>query len=181
MPKAKPLDRTELLNRIKDLRKKCDEENTQRFHIERSTEYQASEADIADTQRSINDLNQEIAATRTRQAEMLASIPSHADELFEAKMQLMELMRLEQVEGYNADGIVILGKFSQKKSVDTKKLYEKVLQGDAEEFYKLSTVSQDALKEYAKDHPNASKELLSCIKLDSRDLVDVVITLPDAQ
>lgn len=150
-----------------------------RLDIERSKDYQAAQKDIEQTEASVRDLLKEIAATRARQQEMLATVSDSRPALEEAKRMLIELMKIEGVEGYAEDWISAVGKFSEKKGVDGRRLMQ-VLGGDIDEFLRLAQPTQKAIKMYADEHIELRKPLMACIKLESRELVDVEIQLPEA-
>lgn len=178
MPKPKPVSRQTLLMRIKELKEDCELEAMKRLDVERSKDYRAAQEDIEQTEASIRDLQTEVAQTRARQQEMLAVISDARPSLQEAKLALIELMKLEGVEGYAEDWISAVGKFSEKKTVDGMKLMQ-VLGGDVEEFVRLAKPTQAAIKAYAQEHEDIKKHLLSCIRLESRELVDVDIQIPE--
>ena len=179
MPKPKPTTRADLLMRIKMLKQDCDAESMHRMDIERGADYQAAQQDIEATETTIRELQTEVSATRARQQEMLSVVSDARPALEEAKRQLIELMILEGVEGYAEDWISATGKFSEKKTVDGMKLMQ-VLGGDVEEFVRLAKPTQAAIKAYAQEHEDIKKHLLGCIRLESRELVDVDIQIPDA-
>ncbi len=180
MPKIpKPLSREDLLIKIKMLKQDCDEESLKRMDIERSKDFQAAQVDIEATEATVRDLISEITAIKERQKEMLAVVSDARPALEEAKRLLIEVMKLEGVDGYTEDWISAVGKFSEKKTVDGMRLM-KVLGGDIEEFVRIVKPTQKAVKEYAMEHEDIKKQLFACIKLESRELVDVDIQIPDA-
>lgn len=182
MPRAKPITKDDLLQRIKMLRQDCDKEAMHRMDIERSPDYRAAQQDIEDTERTIRDLQTEITATRARQTEMLSVVSDSRPALEEAKRALMQIMEAEGVEGYVEDWISVSGKWSERRSVDGKKLLT-VLGGDIDTFVSIVKPTQKSVKQYADEvgEPALKKQLMSCIKLESRELVDVDIQLPDAE
>lgn len=172
--------REEILTRIKELAENIVHEDAQCAEIRRSPEYQAAEADLQENENAVRELVQEGSELRTRMNEMTAAVPDSRVALTEAKQELIRLMQLEGVEGYTEDWIIATGKWSEKKSVDGRRLLE-VLDGDIDEFTKLAKPTQKSVTELAKERPELKKALLGCIKLESRDLVDVEIQFPEIQ
>lgn len=175
----KPYTRQTLLEEIKTIKTACDKEELERYEVTRTKDYQAAEADAAGVEATIRDLGAELTATRERQREMLAIVPDSRPKLEEAKAMLMQIMEAEGVEGYVEDWISVSGKFSEKKTVDGNKLLT-VLGGDIDEFTRLVKPSQKAVKDYAQERPDMKRALLSCITLESRELVGVEISIPEA-
>lgn len=174
-----PITRQAILEEIKAVKTACDKEELERFDVTRSKDYQAAEADAESVEATMRDLATELTATRERQREMLAVVPDSRPLLEEAKRMLMDIMQAEGVEGYVEDWISVSGKFSEKKTVDGRKLLT-VLDGDIDEFTRLVKPSQKAIKDYAMERPDMKRALLSCITLESRELVGVDISLPEA-
>lgn len=180
MDTAAPLlNRQELLRQLSTLKTQCDHEAVERMRIQQGKDYQAADADAQDTERAIMELQQELTAIRQRQQEMFEVVHDSRGELDETKKALISLMLLEGVEGYTEDWISVSGKFSEKKSVNGRRLLE-VLQGDIDEFLRVVAPTQKAVKEYAAEHEGLKRELLKCIRLESRELVDVEISIPEA-
>lgn len=177
MNTTSPVARQDVLHRIKDLKTAIAAEEMQRHDVRQSPEYRAAEADLETNDATIRELAAEGQALRERMQEMTEAVPNSTPALDEAKRALIELMQLEGVEGYNEDWITATGKWSEKKSVDGRRLLE-VLGGDIDEFTKLAKPTQKSVTELAKERPELKKALLGCIKLDSRDLVDVEIQFP---
>ncbi len=168
--------RAKLLARIKELKQQCDKETMQCFDIEKTKEYQIMEKSIESINKTIVELQEEITETRELQAKMKSKVPNSLPLLTNEKLNLMKLMNIEGVEGYEDDGISIHGKFSEKRGVDAMQLL-KVLNGDLEEFTRLVKPTQKALKDYVIEHEADKGMLLSCIKVESRELTDVDIVL----
>lgn len=174
-----PLTRQAILEEIKAIKTACDKEELERYEVTRTKDYQAAEEDAAGVEATIRDLGAELTATRERQREMLTIVPDSRPMLEDAKTMLMQIMEAEGVEGYVEDWISVSGKFSEKKTVDGNKLLT-VLGGDIDEFTRLVKPSQKAVKDYAQERPDMKRALLSCITLESRELVGVDISIPDA-
>ena len=174
-----PITRQKILEEIKAVKTACDKEELERYEVTRTKDYQAAEADAASIDATLRDLGAELTATRERQREMLLVVPNSTPKLEELKSMLMEVMQAEGVEGYVEDWISVSGKFSEKKTVDGNKLLT-VLGGDIDEFTRLVKPSQKAVKDYAQERPDMKRALLSCITLESRELVGVDISIPDA-
>lgn len=175
----KPYTRQTLLEEIKAIKTACDKEELERYEVTRTKDYQAAEEDAAGVDATMRELGAELTAIRERQREMLAGVPDSRTKLEEAKIMLMQIMEAEGVEGYVEDGITVSGKWSEKKTVDGSKLLT-VLGGDIDEFTRLVKPSQKAVKDYAQERPDMKKALLSCITLESRELVGVEISIPEA-
>lgn len=175
-----PVTRQDLLVQIKQLAHCIDTEAAQRMLIERSKEFQAIQADVESTQGTIAELQKEVSALYERSAEMLRAVPDTRPQLEEAKALLVDLMKIEGVEGYNEDWISVSGRFSETRSVDGKRVLD-VLGGDIDEFVRMVKPTQKAIKEYAAEHEEIKKPLLQCIRLEGRELVGVDIQLPEAQ
>ncbi len=174
------LDRQTIINLIRTLSAQIAEEERRRSDIMRSADYKAAEEDLELVDATMRSLAEDGNEIRLRMTEMTAAIPNSKLELFDAKAKLIEIMQLEGVEGYNQNGIIVSGKFSEKKGVNGRLLLE-TLGGDIDEFVKLSKPTQASIKEYAQEHQEIKKELLGCIKIVSRDLVDVEITIPESE
>lgn len=178
MTSTSPVTRQDVLRRIKDLKTAIAAEEMQRHDVRQSPEYRAAEADLEANDATLRELAAEGQAIRARMNEMTGAVPNSTFELDEAKRSLIELMQLEGVEGYNEDWITATGRWSEKKSVNGRRLLE-ALGGDIDEFTKLAKPTQKAVKDLATERPELKKMLLGCIVLDSRDLVDVDIQIPD--
>lgn len=174
-----PITRQKILEEIKAVKTACDKEELERYEIARSKEWQAAETDAMGIEATQRELSAELNAIRERQAEMVAVVPNSRPKLEELKSMLMQIMQAEGVEGYVEDWISVSGKFSERKTVDGNKLLT-VLGGDIEEFTRLAKPSQKAVKDYAEEHHDIKRALLSCITLESRELVGVDISIPDA-
>ncbi len=148
MKATPPVTRTDILHRIKELKEQIDVEELQRHEVRQTPEYKAVEADIATNEDTMRELAQEGQALRARMQEMTAAIPNSTMELTTAKQELIALMQLEGVEGYTEDWITVSGKWSEKKSVNGRRLLE-VLGGDIDEFTKLAQPTQKAVKDMA--------------------------------
>ncbi len=170
----------DLLKAIKLVTEAIEKESMARLDIERTKDFQAIEKDIADTQATIAELQKEVSALYERGREMLAAVPDTRPKLEELKRMLIEVMKIEGMEGYNYDWITVSGKFSESRKVDGKRLLE-VLGGDIDEFVSLVKPTQKAIKDYAAEHDGMKKELLNCIRLEGRELVSVDIQLPEIQ
>ncbi len=174
------LTKDDLLKVIKKESACVETESQMRFEIERTKDYQAVSKDIEDTEATMRELLAECAVMRERQKEMLSVVKDSRPALEQAKAMLLEIMRIEGVEGYNEDWISVSGKFSETRKVDGKRLLE-VLGGDIDEFVSLVKPTQKAIKEYATEHEALKKPLLQCIRLEGRELVGLDIQLPEAQ
>lgn len=173
-----PITKDALLKEIREAKDLCNAEELLRLDVQRTKDYQAAQTDIDGIEATMRDLATELNATRERQREMLAEVPDTRPKLDELKRMLMQIMEAEGVEGYVEDWISISGKWSEKKKVDGNRLLS-VLGGDMDEFMQIAKPSQKAVKDYALERPDMKKALLSCITLDSRELVDVDISIPD--
>ena len=173
--------RQDILLEIKALHEALDVEAEHRINIERTPEYQAARDDLNTIEAVINDLQQEAMATRARMDEMKSVVNDSRPALEEVKQLLIASMRIDGVEGYAEDWISVSGKFSEKRSVDGMRLLE-TLGGDVDSFVSIVKPTQKAVKAYADElgDPVLRKKLMSCIKLESRELVDVEISLPIA-
>lgn len=172
-----PITRESLLRAVQATKAACNEEMLKRLDVEATKEYQAIQADIDGITATIQELSLELQAARLAQLEMLKAVPDSRLRLEEEKQMLMQIMETEGVEGYTEDYITVSGKFSETKKVDGKRLLS-VLGGDIDEFTRLAKPSQKAVKDYALERPDIKTPLLSCIVIDSRELVDIDINLP---
>ena len=175
-----PITRDAILKAIQATKIACNEESIKRLDVQRTKDYQAVQVDIDGIEATMRDLAQELQATRARQDEMLKAVPDSRPKLEEEKRMLMQIMEAEGVEGYVEDWISVSGKWSEKKKVDGNRLLS-VLGGDMDEFMQIAKPSQKSVKDYALERPDMKSALLSCITLESRELVDVEIQLPDAE
>jgi len=168
------ITREEALRDIAKWKKAIEEEDSLRFDVMQTKDYKAVEEDAAQLQHTIGELGNELAATTQRKLEMLQEVPDSREQLQVTKLNLIDLMNLEGVEGYTEDWISVSGKFSEKRTVNAHKLLE-TLGGDITEFCKIAIPSQKAVKDYAQEVGN--KAILTCIRLESRELTDIEITL----
>lgn len=175
-----PITRDAILKEVQAVKVACNDESIKRLDVQRTKDYEAAQADIDGIEATMRDLATELNATRERQREMLDTVPDSRPKLEELKRMLMQIMEAEGVEGYVEDWISVSGKWSEKKKVDGNRLLS-VLGGDMDEFMRIAKPSQKAIKDYALERVDLKSALLSCITLDSRELVDVEIQLPDAQ
>lgn len=63
-------------------------------------------------------------------------------------------------------------KWKEKKVVDSAAVYNVV--GDIDAFISVSSISQKDLKTYAKERKDIKKPILNCIKVISREAVDII-------
>ncbi len=170
------ITKQEILDQIKIAMQDCMNENLQRQDIKMTKEYQASQADIDQIGKAMESMAQELHAVKARQDEMLATVPDSTGKLEDLKRHLMNMMMVDGVEGYMENDITVSGKFTEKKKVDGNRLLS-VLGGDMDAFMQIVKPTQKAIKDYATERPDLKSSLLSCITLDSRELVDVDIQL----
>ena len=138
-----------------DLQKKVDAESLARAEI------QYSEPFIK--------LNQEIELAKAAQESMLSAVTDSREELQKAKDALKDAMKAQNLTAYqNA-----VAKFKERKEVNQSRLLH-VLGGDMDAYIAMSNVTQVALKDFAKKDPRKN-ELLDCIEITARELVDLEI------
>lgn len=149
----------ELCNQLAELKKTLDLEAAERAKVIASPEYQS--------------LAQRIEACMLQQNSMLSGAPDSRLEY--------EALRKRVIEEMNKEGIFAVGNVAAKwkeKSEVNKERVMTTIGGDIDQYFTLSHVTQVKLKEFAKENPEMKKELLNCIEVVSREVVDLEIQDP---
>jgi len=138
------------------LKKTLDAEDVERVRIKYGPEFIA--------------LNQHIEELTNQQAALLALVPDSRPAYDSLKQEAIDMMRREDVYAVGS----VSAKFKEKKEVNRDRLL-RALDGDLDAYIAMSNVTQVALKEHAKGNAKES-ELLDCVEVVSRDIVDLVVT-----
>jgi len=134
-----------------------DKENEEaaRKKIEQSQEFK-------DLQKKIDDLVKD-------RDYLLSKIPDSSEEFEMDKSSLLNYMNEKGIK--HLDGFEIKNRIS--KSVNTVKVLS-ALDGDLDQFFTIANVTQKALTEYGKLHPDIKKPLKDAIEIDKVTIVDIV-------
>lgn len=144
------------INRCKELQQKLRQEEQAKAAVRYSPEYQTTE--------------QQIAALKEQQDAMLAGLDDSSVALQEAKQEAMEMMRRDKLDKYED----VVAKFKENKEVNASRVLH-VLDGDIDNYVAISSITQVALKDLAKSMPDKKNDLMACIEVTSREIVDLVI------
>lgn len=108
------------------------------------------------------------------QIEKAAMVESLQDDRIESELEDLKttLFAVMEREGREVVG-KWKGKYREEKGVNKRKLLD-VLQGDLDRFFEMSSVTQVALKSFAKAEGGDRKDMLmDCIEVVSRKLIDI--------
>ncbi len=106
------------------------------------------------------DLNDEIEELKERLTKLKSPLTEKRTEL--AKLQATILAASDGRT--EIDGVIV--KYTYKSEVNKSKLIE-VLDNDLDTFMILASVTQKAVKDYAKDQPGMKKPLMGCVEVVS--------------
>lgn len=158
---ALPLYLHELLEKIRDAEEICRLEGVMRAKIEFSDAY--------------IELNRQEDLIRSKKALLLAPLSDSSARLLGLKTSLISVM---EREGREVVGDY-RGKFREKKGVNTERVFD-VLQGDMGHFLRLAKITQTDLAALASvEGGDKGDQLLDCVEVVERKLVDVVPITPD--
>jgi len=116
--------------------------------------------DIAEKIEKLENELKKLAEPLVKQIDLVRNLEK--DILIECKEQ-----GLSEYDGYEV-------KFKKTKKVDNKKLFG-VLNNDVDSFVGLATITQKALKDYAKEHKDLKGSLNGCIEVIKCDPVALII------
>lgn len=154
-----------LCEKLEQAHAKVMTEENQRREIKLSPEYK----EIVE---QMNELQEKKDALNDKLYEMIAAVPESGSEYAAIKMEVMELLKVEQREGFGN----VKAKFSTKKQVNSTTLIN-ALQGDLTQFMNLAKPTQKAVTEFAKElDPEQKKAVLNSIEVVSREMTDISIT-----
>jgi len=111
----------------------------------------------------------QIASLSGEQTELLDAVPDSTDENVMDKAELIRFMNDNQI--WELDGFAVKTRVS--KSVNTTKVLH-ALDGDLDQFFLLSNVTQKALTEYGKQHAGLKKPFRECVEIDSESVTDII-------
>lgn len=89
------------------------------------------------------------------------------ESLKDALKKLLKQLKITQVEG-------CIIKTRQRKEVNKERLF-RVMEGDIDNFLVLASITQVALKEFAKSSPALEKELMDCIEPAGEEVSEIEI------
>jgi len=147
--------------RLKELTVIVQREDGQRADIKYSPEY----LEITD----------QIELLQESQKAMLSAVPDTSIERDNLTQEVIAMMVMEGLESYED----ITAKYREKKDVNTVRVLH-VLDGDIDNFAVLAKITQVDLREMAKTMPSKKAALMDCIEVVSRDIVDLIVPLPQS-
>lgn len=124
------------------------------------------------------ELQKQIDLLLEKQGKLILSLEDSSIEYEAKKREIIEKMKEENVYAVGN----VSAKFREKKEVNRSKALE-ALGGDLDMYFTISTITQVALKDFAKENPAFKKGLMDAIEVVSKEIVDVEIdtSLPSAQ
>ena len=149
----------ELCTSLAALKTRLEAETAERAKVMSSDEYTA--------------IGEQIVELMRKQDALLAPLPDSRLEYDELRKQVIEEM--------NKEGIFAVGNVAAKwkeKSEVNKERVMTTIGGDIDQYFTLSHVTQVKLKEFAKENPELKKELLNCIEVVSREVIDLEVQDP---
>lgn len=138
---------------------KRDAESQQRLAIKMTNEY--------------IDIDRRISQLQDLQAAMLAEVPDSSEEYEKAKADMIAFLTSSSLSHFQN----VAAKYREKKEVNKKRVLD-ALEGDLDRFYELAHITQVRLKEAAKDDPILKNDLLDCIEVVEKEIVDLEVVLP---
>lgn len=137
------------------------QEERQRSQLIASDEYQ--------------ELQEQIAALQEAQKSILSRVPDSSEEHEADKKELLDYLntnRITELPGFEL-------KTRTTKNVNTTTVLN-ALGGDLDQFFTIANVTQKALGDYAKLHPDLKKPFKSAIEIESVGVTDVIPFQPSA-
>lgn len=147
-----------LASRLTELQRAANAESQARLAVTKSPQYLKLDEQIQEM-------------IRQRDA-MLDGITDSTTALQQAKAEMMLAMREQGLTAYEN----VTAKFKEKREVNRRRLME-VIDGDMDLYFTLSNVTQVAVKDFARSS-DKKKDLLDCIEVVGREIVDVEVALP---
>ena len=107
----------------------------------------------------VKSLEDQTLSIKQQMSDIELSSPVDESPISQAKNVLIEIMKIEGVEGYEHEGYSLSAKYSEKRKVNGRRLLE-AIGGDIDLFMSIVKPTQKAVKDFASDRADIKKEVL---------------------